>query len=234
MEIDSKAVESFPYFMENVFSEYYIHKYGKWVSGDFINSVAFLMQQKDILVLSLPRAHGKTTLSMGYLAWMVYKLKEKEESYISYGGNNIFNHNEIIEMLRHLGFEVVGFLGEEIFDEATGKTKRGPTYIICSNEAGAIRIDFGRAINRRYDLILDDDTENYSLKDSVQKKRWENSQVIILGSEFSIKGEDREMMLKFPALNGKEQPIWPEMWSRDRLFKTKQMCGRDSFYREFM
>jgi hypothetical protein len=240
--------------MDNIFSKYYEYKYGKWVSGDYIKSITFLTQNQDHLVVAIPRAHGKTTLLLGYLSWMVYKLKQDERVSVSFNINSsdFFRSQQIYKEQSKVKEEPLGanpFTGskkvkdiitemyvEHIqdmfkffgFNFLIGDDPNYWTiYIGTSENKYAMKVTFGLP-NRIFDVVLIDDM------DCVSYYRRMAPKTLALGTPQKKSDLFDRADLKLPALNSEDEVLFPELEDEKFLHLLEGFLRRDGFQREYM
>ncbi len=245
--------ESFPSFMENVFSKYYVHRYGKWVSGDYIKGLAFLMQHQDHLTVALPRGHNKTTLLMGYLTWMAYKLQLNDKIFVSFNVNHLdplgdlsanrtdrnLPDSEVIhaievksdstpepieEYIKQLQ-DIFKFFG---FKFGVGSiVDCWAIFVDANNQRDSMIIEFGLK-NKKYDLVLIDDSGDIPPFFFQSCKK-----VLALGTPKKKSDLFDRANIKMITPNNEGAALFPESFNVDYLGNTKAILGNDSFTKEF-
>jgi len=205
-----------------------------------------------ILIL-IPREHGKTTLLIGYV---IYVLLTRKYRFILFVSSSQSQARRIASTVK-IEFETNQNLIQD-FGNLQGSVWQSEE-ITLINGARLIIVGMGTGIRgmniqgQRPDLIILDDVEtdkhHYSAVESERLKKifyhailnlGKNAKIIVIGTMGAKHGLLYELttkndwkIIKYSAIVN-NKPLWPERWSLKDLERKRMEIGDVAFQREFM
>jgi len=231
------SAKSFQFFFEDILGFQYNDHHEQWVDR---------LDEHRYYVVKAARDHGKSTLFMSYALWLAAFNSETHVMIFSHSLEQTLEHMRFIKqqidrqpILQHLKPEgerpwaksYFNFSnGSRIMGKSVGGATRGfhPDIVVCDDILwGTSGTELERAADWFYSVLL--------------PVVHDEGRLMVVGTPFSyndlytqLERAETFHVETFPALNEKDEPLWPGRWSKEALDRRRLSMPALQFAREYL